>query len=125
MRKLKYFNNEEFDSPDQKGSSINMDFQFLSMLDEARGIANIPFKINSGYRTEAHNQAIYKRLGKKTVRSSHLVGKAADISIGSSRERYKILSALQEAGFTRFGISDSFLHVDNDETKSSHVIWTY
>jgi len=122
---LKYFKINEFDSPDLPGSGINMCRDTLEMLDVARGIARIPFKINSGFRTEAQNRRIYERMGKKPIRSAHLEGKAVDIAIKSSRERFKILSALLEAGFTRIGISESFIHADSSETKSSHVIWTY
>jgi len=42
---MKYFNYAEFDSPDLPGSGVEMQGNFLSMLDEARGIAGIPFKI--------------------------------------------------------------------------------
>ena len=47
---LKYFKYEEFDSPDVSGSGKYMDADFLKMLDNARDIAGIPFKINSGWR---------------------------------------------------------------------------
>jgi uncharacterized protein YcbK (DUF882 family) len=124
---LKHFSYEEFDSPDAVGSGVNMDNEFLRMLDLAREIANIPFKINSGYRTEEYNDTLYKRLGRKqnATKSSHTVGKAADIAYKDSRERYIIITALQEAGFNRLGIAKTFVHVDNDETKSADVIWTY
>ena len=49
---LKYFKYEEFASPDVPDSGEFMDSQFLTMLDNAREIAGIPFKINSGYKTE-------------------------------------------------------------------------
>ena len=48
---MKYFKLEEFDSPDLKGSGKNMKKDFLVKLDEARELAGIPFKINSGFRT--------------------------------------------------------------------------
>jgi uncharacterized protein YcbK (DUF882 family) len=66
-------------------------------------------------------------LGRKqnATKSSHTVGKAADIAYKNSRERYIIITALQEAGFNRLGIAKTFVHVDNDETKSADVIWTY
>lgn len=117
---LKHFSYEEFDSPDAVGSGVNMDNEFLRMLDLAREIANISFKINSGFRSEKHNQSV----GGKS-QSSHLIGKAADIAYKNSRERYIIITALQEAGFNRLGIAKTFVHVDNDETKSADVIWTY
>ena len=120
-----HFESYEFDSPDQIGSGDKMDATFLQMLDDARGIAGIPFKITSGYRTKEHNIEIYKRLGKKPIDSAHLKGKAADISCSSSRERWIIITALQDAGFNRIGIANNFIHVDFDENKSPNVIWTY
>lgn len=122
---LKYFKLEEFDSPDLPNSGVNMDRDFLQKLDLARNIAGIRFKINSGYRTENHNNAIYKRLGKEPIKSSHLIGKAADIAYTNSRERWIIITALQDAGYNRLGIAKGFVHVDSDETKSPNVIWTY
>ena len=124
---LKHFTINEFDSPDLPNSGLNMDNDFLQMLDMAREIANIPFKINSGYRTEEYNDTLYKRLGRKqnATKSSHTVGKAVDIAYTNSRERWIIISALQKAGFNRLGIAKTFVHADSDETKSPNVIWTY
>ena len=117
---LKHFSYEEFDSPDDIGSGDLMDDDFLQMLDVARQIADIPFKINSGYRTKKHNQ----KVGGKSE-SSHLIGKAADIAYTDSRQRWIIITALQDAGFNRLGIAKTFVHTDSDETKSPDVIWTY
>jgi len=122
---MKYFKIDEFSSPDLPNSGINMDANFLSMLDDARHMADIPFKINSGYRTQEYNIEIYRRLGKKPIDSAHLKGKAADISCSGSRERWIIITALQDAGFNRIGIANNFIHVDSDENKSPNVIWTY
>ncbi len=131
---LKYFNIEEFDSPDYAGSAdLYMDRDFLRMLDTARGYSNgTPFKITSGYRTPEKNRAIYKNLGKTEIKSSHLYGRAADILATTSRDRFNIVNALIKAGFNRIGISgkSGFIHVDNDckeygGQKSSNVIWIY
>jgi len=123
--KMRNFNLKEFDSPDLSGSGLNMDKDFLSMLDNARDIAKTPFKITSGYRTKEHNIAIYKKLGKKPIESSHLKGLACDIACSDSRARFLIINALLEAGFTRIGIANNFIHVDSDCEKSQDVIWTY
>tara|TARA_R110002074_G_scaffold120064_1_gene253545 strand:+ start:207 stop:581 length:375 start_codon:yes stop_codon:yes gene_type:complete len=123
--KMRNFNLKEFDSPDLSGSGLNMDKDFLSMLDNARDIAKTPFKITSGYRTKEHNIAIYKKLGKKPIESSHLKGLACDIACSDSRARFLIINALLEAGFTRIGIANNFIHVDSDCEKSQNVIWTY
>ena len=124
---LKYFRYEEFDSPDLPNSgAANMDNNFLSMLDNARGIAGIPFKISSGFRTDNYNQSLSARGYSASPNSSHLKGEAADIVCKSSKDRWTIITALQEAGFKRIGIASSFIHVDsNDLWKNSPVIWTY
>ena len=128
---LKYFSRSEFDSPDLKGSGDNMSNEFLEMLDEARGVAtevsgkDFPFKINSGYRTQAHHDEL-TRLGYKTDKNSpHKKGLAADISVTDSRSRYIVLNSLLLVGFTRFGIADTFIHVDLDTERKQNIIWTY
>lgn len=117
---LKHFQLSEFDSPDQPGSGVEMKSSFLIKIDRARGIAGIPFSINSGFRTEGHNKSV----GGK-IDSSHLKGMAADIAVEGSRERYMIMIACLKAGFTRIGIADGFIHVDNDPDKPSKLIWNY
>ena len=117
---MRYFEYYEFDSPDVQGSGQLMDKGFLEMLDEARGLANLPFVINSGFRTPEHNKKVD---GKEN--SSHLAGYAADIACSDSRSRFIIIDALIQAGFTRIGVAKSFIHVDNDSEKDGNVIWTY
>ena len=117
---MRYFNYCEFDSPDELGSGHNMDEDFLQMLDDAREFAGVPFKITSGYRTEAHNHAVG---GSRS--SSHMKGLAADIACGSSRERFLIITALLHAGFDRIGIGDGVGHVDCDVEKDEAVCWCY
>ena len=120
-----YFKYHEFDSPLQEGSGQLMDKGFLYMLNNARHIANIPFEITSGYRIEADIERLEKEGYKVSRNSSHLKGYAVDIATPSSQHRFKILSALIEAGFNRIGIANSFIHVDNDPDKPENVIWTY
>ena len=117
---LKYFKLSEFDSPDEIGSGKKMDSKFLEKLDYARHNAGIPFKINSGYRTQEWNLKVGGRFG-----SSHKKGLAVDIGYTGSRERYLILSALMEVGITRFGIAKGFIHADVDNLKDPNVIWLY
>jgi zinc D-Ala-D-Ala carboxypeptidase len=112
------FTIKEFDSPDVKGSGQLMDETFLSMLDEARTLANIPFKINSGFRTEKHNKKVGGVKG-----SSHTRGFAADISCVDSNSRFIILNALISVGFNRMGVYKTFIHCDIDNDKPRNVIW--
>ena len=111
MTKTKYF--EEINDG-------NMNDEFLLKLDRAREVAQIPFKINSAYRTKEHNAKI-----GGSPNSSHLKGLAVDISVTDSRQRFIVLNALLEVGFNRIGIADTFIHVDLDNEKSDRVVWTY
>lgn len=105
----KYFKNIEH----------NMDVDFLAKLDEAREFANIPFIINSAYRSPEHPESI------KNPTSSHIKGLAVDIKATNSRQRGLILDALRMVGFTRIGIAKTFIHVDWDFDKSQDVTWLY
>ena len=121
----RYFQLSEFDSPDAPGSGAKMDKEFLALLDEARHIAGVPFKVNSGYRTQAHHNSLTKRGFKTAKNSAHLRGFAADIHAPDSRTRYAILQALIKVGFNRIGVANTFIHVDNDPSLPEEVIWTY
>lgn len=115
-----HFDISEFDSPDEKGSGSYMQSSTLQMLDDARAIAGIPFKINSGFRTKSHNSYI------GGVRdSSHCYGYAVDVHCTDSRGRAIIIDALRKAGFTRFGVANTFIHTDNDPDKDANVMWLY
>lgn len=117
---LKYFKKEEFACHCGCGSE-DMNPGHMKQLDQARGLAGIPFKINSGYRCSEHNRAI----GSKDT-SSHLRGWATDIETGDdSRCRFLILRALIVVGFRRVGIAKTFIHVDNDPDKDQKVGWLY
>ena len=117
---LKHFKLSEFDSPDAPGSGNKMQPKFLQMLDNARSLAGVSFKINSGYRTEAHNAKV-----KGVKGSSHCQGWAADIHCTDGNQRFLIVNALLKSGINRIGISSTFIHADCDPTKPTQVIWTY
>lgn len=91
---LRHFQIREFDSPDAPGSGGAMKIRFLQMLDEAREQAGIPFIVNSGYRTPAHNAAV-----GGVPNSAHLHGWAADISARTPAQKTRILQAARAAGF--------------------------
>lgn len=117
---LRYFTQDEFASPDIPNSGLFMDNHLLIMLDSARDKANIPFIINSGYRSKSHNIKVGGR-----DNSSHLKGLAVDIQTLGSRDRFIILKSLIEVGFNRIGIKGSFIHVDIDYDKDINVVWCY
>ena len=97
----------------------NMDEEFLQRLDQARAFADIPFIINSAYRSPNHPLSI------KNPSSSHIKGLAVDIKATDNATRFKIIDALIFVGFKRIGIADTFIHVDMDYDKRQEIIWTY
>lgn len=115
---MKYFKEHEFACKCGKcnGGFDKMDATLLRMLDEARGYAGIPFKINSAYRCLAHNKAV-----GGVPNSAHARGYAVDISCTDSRSRYLMLKALLAAGFTRVELAPTWLHVDTDPAKDQDV----
>jgi zinc D-Ala-D-Ala carboxypeptidase len=98
----------------------HMEEEFLLMIDYARNVAGTPFTITSGYRCQEHNANV-----GGVPSSPHTRGWAADIACDSSSKRFAIINGLIEAGFTRIGIADKFVHVDCDPNKAEEVIWTY
>ena len=114
---LKYFKLSEFD--DAPGTGKNMKKDFLKKLDKARELSGCSYVISSGFRSKETN----KRVGG-VPNSSHLKGCAADIVCKDSGTRQKIVNGLIQAGFTRIGIADTFIHCDTDKDKTD-AIWLY
>lgn len=94
--------------------------ELVQKLDEARGLAGVPFPIGSGLRTPDKNAAV-----GGVENSAHLTGEAADIRCTDSVKRLKMLKAFLQVGFTRIGIGKDFIHVDISKTLPQNVIWTY
>ena len=123
--KLKYFNIQDFDSPDDPGSGTLMDKEFLLLLDKAREISGTPYIINSGVRTPTHNKSV----GGKS-NSAHLSTRqggpcAVDIAVKGSRDRFLILKGLIGAGCHRIGVAKTFIHADGAKDLDPEVTWVY
>ena len=114
----RYFTFEELKCKCCGKSGMNADFMYK--MDKARGISGVPYVPNSAFRCEDHN----KEVGGSDT-SSHLLGLAMDIATPDSPTRYKILTGLIKAGFTRLGISKDFVHVDDDPLKPPSLVWVY
>lgn len=119
---LNHFSLAEFESPDLVGSGQYMQLKCLLMLDQARELAQIPFVINSGFRTQRHQESLTKRGFETAKDSPHLVGQAADIAYNTSKELSTIINACVLVGFTSIGIAKNFVHVD---TRDRKVVWFY
>jgi uncharacterized protein YcbK (DUF882 family) len=125
--KVKYFNYSEFDSPDVQGSGQLMDKTLLEMLDEVRDKFDKPIRINSGFRTPAHNEAVGGKMPDADGNggSSHLKGLAVDIACKKSTDRFDLINCLLDVGFSRIGVGNTFIHTDIDQDKTQGIIWTY
>ena len=115
MKLTKNFSKSEFDSkdgaamPDDVLENIKIIAEQLQVL---RDVLNIPIKINSAYRSPAHN----KKIGG-VKNSQHLTGKAVDIVAKGITTNYLafeineliLKGKMLEGGI---GIYDTFVHYD-------------
>lgn len=115
---LKWFKNTDFDSKDLPNSWVNMDFEFMKLIDELRNRVGFPIVINSAFRTKSHNLKVE---GKSN--SSHTRGLAVDLRISSSQHRFLIVKCALELGITRIGVYKTFIHLDIDQSLPQGVIW--
>ena len=123
--KFKYFTYNEFDCKGGIGKGESMDNNFICLLDDARELAGIPFKITSGYRTPEYNKKLIDYGYKASITSSHIIGLAADIEVKKSEDRYRIIGSLMSVGIHRIGVGKDFIHCDIDKKKKPDLIWTY
>jgi len=114
---FRFFKYSEFDCPMHPNSGYRyMDRHFLSMLDEARRLAGIKFKIVEGFKSTERQR---KEGGYKN--NPHLIGRAAKIQCVHGNKRYKIITSLLEVGFTRIGVNRKYIYVDNDDLKPDYI----
>lgn len=118
-RTLNYFKEKEYACKCGCGKA-SMDRTFMFMVNQARDFARVPFVVNSGCRCEEHN----RNVGGSLI-SSHLIGRAFDIKAEHSDIRFVIIRSLLLVGFSRIGVGEDFIHVDNDPSKPRKVFWLY
>ena len=92
--------------------------RLISLLEKARIIYGKPMRISSGYRCPDHNAAVGGG-------PEHPAGEAADIFCVFAADRFRLVSALYDAGFRRIGVGDSFIHAGSSATLPQDVMWTY
>lgn len=90
--------------------------ELVSILDKARGIANTPFVLTSGYRTPDEN----KKVGG-VANSAHLTGEAVDIACTDNHLRMLIINSLLQVGFVRIEMCPNHIHCDISKTLPQNV----
>lgn len=112
MSQFHYFTDDEI-----KGLQGNLP----AMLDQARGIAGVPFRLTATVAANGHSP-----------NSTHYKGLAADIGLGHVAEgaerdgqRWAILKGLFAAGFKRIEVCPLHIHADIGEMPeySSPLCW--
>ena len=125
MRLTKNFTQREFRSKD--GAKMPLDVldnikELACNLQVLRDFLGESIKVNSGYRSEAHNKAVG---GVKT--SQHVLGKASDICVKDieADDLYLIIESLIEQGEMQeggLGVYDTFVHYD---IRGKRARWNY
>lgn len=99
--------------------------EFVAKLDQARQLADIPFRITSGLRTPEKNQSVVGSVPD----SAHLKGLAVDLRVENSHEVSLIVDAAKAVGITRRGIyvdkafQPVHVHLDIDTEKVADVVF--
>lgn len=96
-----------------------MNEAFMDRLQRLRERLNMPLVITSGYRDPSHPIEI-----AKPEPGVHTLGRAVDIA-ADSQAQYRIMKAAVELGFTGFGFSRTFIHIDDWGESPRPNVWTY
>ena len=102
------------------GTKDNLDKDLILSLERLERELERKLRYNSGYRCEACNAAAG---GVKN--SAHVRGKAVDIIVADSMQRFVIVRAVLQFSFVRVGIGKNFVHVDVDTSLPQFVLWLY
>lgn len=102
------------------GTWESVNDNFIQALERLERDSGLELEFSSGYRCKACNAAAG---GVKN--SAHLRGKAVDILVSNSEERWLLLSVAVKMGFRRIGVGRGFMHLDVDYDLPSDVLWLY
>ena len=98
----------------------NMTESHMDRLIYARRYSGCFYVVRSGSRCAKHNK---EEGGSDT--SDHLTGDGTDIEALTSSIRWKIITGLMAAGFTRIGVGKTFVHAGTGPDNAKQVIWLY
>lgn len=101
------------------GKQMEVDEALIEKLQRMRDLLGRPLVVTSGLRCPEHNAKIG---GHRD--SEHLHGRAADLAIHHSAERFQLAQFAFGLGFRGIGIGQGFIHVDT-RREGHPVAWTY
>lgn len=116
-----YFKMDEKTDASGKHTFSELDPALRSLADKMRGECGFAWKITSGYRTQAENDATPNSASD----SAHVSRLAIDVLCVDSTKRDKIVEVAKANGIKRIGIGQNFVHLDIDKTKPQKVLWHY
>jgi flagellar protein FlgJ len=121
----KNFRNTEFECAWTHADEQKISVELVAGLQWVRNRLGKPIKINSGFRTQAYQDDLYRRLGRKplTQVSQHVLGNAADIGINSDDTLFSSFDRLVTMQFRSRGYASNFIHVDIRSDKER--TWEY
>jgi uncharacterized protein YcbK (DUF882 family) len=111
---LRYFKASEFKEPAKMG------YEFMRWLDRVRGMAGVPVRITSSYRSPEYNRSVG---GATDSAHSDVPCNAVDIGLsrhplGENFARFRLMAAALSLGCQRIGsYADGSLHFDRSEDK--------
>ena len=92
--------------------SIHSVMEAVDLLEKLREQLNVPLRIHSAYRDPLHNA----RIGG-APRSRHKIGDAFDVGVNNI-DRFALLRAVTDLGFSGIGKYQTFLHIDTRPYKA-------
>lgn len=107
MKKYNYFSSYEFTRCNPPCDISQMSEDFLTLLDSARELADIPFVLTSAFRSVAWDKS-----KGRSGNGYHTKGCAVDVACIDGRSRAAIVRACLSVGLS-CGVSKTFVHVDN------------
>lgn len=113
-------NSKGIDNTPSKSIKDNLEALIVNILDPLREAYGKPIIVNSGYRSEALNEAV-----KGAKRSQHVYGEAADITTGSAKENEKIfnLAIKMELPFDQLIDEKNYTWIHISYKKSKNNRW--
>jgi len=121
MRLTKNFTLREFKCKDGTrvpDHLIENTLELAKNLQELRDFLGEPVRVNSSYRTEAHNKSV-----GGSAQSQHLLARASDIKVKGidTEDLYLIIEKLIEQGCMKeggLGLYNTFIHYDTRGTRA-------